>query len=37
MSATEAAGVQEDQAFGREKNGEEMPDGVADKRRAPAC
>lgn len=33
MSAAEAADAQEDEAFGRDKSGEEMPDWVADKKK----
>ena len=33
LSAAEAADAEEDQAFGRDKSGEEMPDWVADKKR----
>ena len=34
LSAAEAADAEEDKAFGRDKSGEEMPDWVADKKRA---
>ena len=33
MSAAEAADAQEDEAFGRDKSGEELPDWVADKKK----
>jgi transposase len=33
LSAAEAADAEEDKAFGRDKNGEEMPDWVADKKK----
>src|SRR5277367_2079879 len=33
LSAAEAADAEEDQAFGRDKSGEEMPDWIADKKR----
>ena len=33
LSAAEAADAEEDQAFGRDKSGEELPDWVADKKK----
>ena len=33
MSAAEAADAREDEAFGRDKSGDEMPDWVADKKK----